>query len=304
MDANCSVGYSTQSEFSTLPDCSVFLDATKHFKDIIVASACMAFLFKFIILMHNYKHINKKDGPTILLVYWSLLQNIIFALRPLIGLYMEITPGNTLWFAFVVHISQSLIFGLIILFVYIEAYILEHGSFEKATWLTASKHMLILFGVIQFILFILGPIVSYAFKIELYKMYWSSATFVYFVIIPYCSFLGILIYRRLAEFGDRKILSRRVLGAVIAHCLIGFSNGFLSLYCAISNINESLIMDISWTLCIILNGVLFITFSRPKTSSRRIVILDVLGNFRDAEKSTDKTSKQSEKDCSNEEHKT
>ncbi len=270
MNITCTTEWSKQSELSYLNDCIVSTMGVYVLKGIVVALSSIIFFSELIMLIHKQHEIFQKGTATIVLLFWTFIQNILMGLRPLLGLTMNITPANTLWLAFITHISGASAAGIVILFVYIQIQILVGSSLGGSHWLYSNKKIILLLaGIIQAILFFIGPFLAQFANVPLYRMFWAPVILVDFTIIPYFCILGIILYNRINEVNveKRKALSKRLLITIVSCSILGLFTGCVGIYSISVNTHEWVLIELCWLADIIFNTIFFSMFIHKKSRS-------------------------------------
>lgn len=261
----CELGWTRQSELSILPECDVSIMGVFILKFLVIALGLCLFLVEIITFVCNFSITTKKRKPTIILLVWVMIQNFLMIARPSLGLLLGIAPANTLWLAFVTHISALLAAGIVILFIYIQIKILAKSAMGKEHWLYSNKKpILIILGCVQAVCFLIGPVISYYVGVPLYLMFWIPVIIVDFTLIPYFCSLGIILYIKIIHMQreDKKVIAKRLITSIIFCSVLGIFTGAVGIYSVIINTHEWVLMELCWLSDLVFNAIFFFLFVR------------------------------------------
>ena len=267
MNTSCPSDWTKQSELSILTNCDIPIIGVLALKLTVIGLAFLILLVELIIWGYNYHSIKGKGNPTLILLIWTVAQNLIMSLRPMVGLSAGITPRTTLWLAFLTHISAASAAGIVILFIYIQVKILAKSAMGKTNWLYSNKKIILtVLGFVQAILFLLGPFGSHFLNLPLYQMFWIPVVIIDFTVIPYFCVLGILIYHKISHMqrDDSKATGRRLLLTVLLCSVLGLFTGAVGIYASIANTYEWALIELCWLADIVFNAIFFGMFVRAK----------------------------------------
>jgi hypothetical protein len=175
--------------------------------------------------------------------------------------------------AFITHMSGASAAGLVILFIYIQLGIVEKASMKKKVgFLLENKgSILVVIGVVQALLFLVGPLVSYFTSVPLFQMFWSPVVAIDFTVIPYFCFLSGRIYVEINKMirDDYKKLSRQILITGIICSGIGIFTGVVGIYLLAENRYEWVFIELCWISDIFFSCIIFAVLARRR--ARQVV---------------------------------
>jgi hypothetical protein len=267
-NTSCPIGWTRSSELSSLFDCDIPIIADQSLKGIAFSLGILVLIGELITLFVRIDSVQTKGGPTIILIVWTLLQNIVMVLRPGLGLLLNVRSETTLWMAFITHISGATASGLVILYIYIELEIIEKSSMKKKVGFLLENKGIILIGIGVFdtLFFLVGPLISYYTSVPLYQMFWAPVVAIDFTVIPYFCFLSGRIYIEIKKMirDDFKKLSRQILITGFVCSGIGLFTGGVGIYLLIENRYEWAFIELCWISDIIFNCIIFAVLVRRR----------------------------------------
>lgn len=271
MNLTCPEGWTKQSELSIVDGCIVPIAGVFGLKISLVSLALTVFLVKLILLGCRWNEILQKEKTTIILLIWLVVNKLVIAARPLVGLISGLYPENNLGLAFMNNASGVSAAGIVILFIYIQVKVLAKSAMGKTNWLYSNKKIiLIILGAVQAFLFLLGPFLSYFLSVPLYKLFWGVVVVIDFTVIPYFCTLGIMIYRKIANSVQKdvkKSVGRRLLITVILCSVLGFSTGAIGVFSIIINRYEWALVELAWMADTVFDIIFFAMFIRNKSKT-------------------------------------
>lgn len=273
---SCSDGWSKKTEFSDINNCTVYLPADYGLKIATAILAALVLLWKISILIVRRATIKIKDALNIILIVWTMIQNILMILQNVIGAAFNIRSKDTLWMALITHITAASAAGIVILFVYIEIKIRSQllTKTSNKIFLRHKPLILIIIGISQALLFVIGPIISHFTNVQLHIMFWAPVVIIDFSLIPYFCFLTFLLYREISRMihDDFKSLSRQLLLTGILCGSIGAFTAVVGLVSLFNNYYEWILIRAAWSSDIIVNFIFFIVLERQPVKIQNINI--------------------------------
>lgn len=264
MNVSCPSKFTRYSEFVILESCSIPIVGNIILKSVIVLLAGIILFLEIFCVFCRYHDMCKKSMPHKMLLMWTLIQNPIMMIRPLINLLWNIYSINHIWMAFLSHLAAASAAGIGILFLYIELKIIRKGSIKKYSSIKYPQIILTIITITQFMLFLIGPILVYYTDIKAHHAFWVPLIAVDFTVIPYFSYLGISIYRKILKMvnDDYYALSTQILITVLICGIIGVVTGVMGIVCCFYSEIEWVIIDLCWIGGVVFNGVIFTLLSR------------------------------------------
>ena len=264
--SNCSDGWSNKTEFSDVTNCTVYLPADYGLKTATAILAGLVLLFEVCVLLIRRDTIKLKTTLNIILIAWTMIQNVVMILQNGISAGFNVRSKDTLWMALFTHIAAASAAAIVILFVYIEIRIRTQSFMKtsKSLFLRYKKSILLSIAIIQTLLFVIGPLVSHFSTIKLHIMFWAPVVIIDFTLIPYFCFLTFLLYRKIAQMihNDYRSLSHHLLVTGILCGGIGAFTGVIGLLSLFNNNYEWVLIRAAWSSDIIFNLIFFIVLVR------------------------------------------
>jgi hypothetical protein len=271
----CPAGWTTRSELSTLDGCNVPILGTTILKLGVAILAAIALVIEISVFGRQYFDVVKKNRSTLTLLIWTIIQNIIMAMRPVLGYSLNMVPATTLWLAFITHVSAALAAGIVVLFIFIQIKILAKSAMGKTNWLYRHKKLiLIILGTLQAVLFVIGPFIAYGAGISLHLMFWSPVIIVDFTIIPYFCTLGIMLYIKITKMKtNNKKKANRLITSIVLCSVLGLFTGVVGIYSVMVNTYEWALIELCWLADIVFNVIFFFLFAKTKSSKMRSTVV-------------------------------
>lgn len=236
------------SEFLIHSTCDISTVLDSAFRIVNVALALVCFTFTLIVWARSWRALVAKQRVPRLLLLLIPVQYICMLSRPLAGLvWPHERAANNLGIALVTHMACSLAAGIAILFVHLQARLVERSSLggkkkkikkNSLSWM--SRHSSIVFMaicVLQVVLFVVGAPLAYYYPTILRPAvaFWSVVTFVDLTVIPMYIILGLPIYLRIRRsVGDRhQRLAKHLLFSIMGCAAIGSFTGVVGLVAAL-----------------------------------------------------------------------
>ena len=211
----------------------------------------------------------KKVLPKVIL-FWALLENVVMPLRPLIGLLTSIRTVNSVPFAILTHLSASSVAGLAVLVVYFELKLLYNSSMVRGKVYGAKgiPIILIIAGILQFLLFILGPVLVYFNLINNNQSFWTPVIVVDFTIIPYFCVLGSIILHKIRSMKKTTFtgLSKQLMIMIISCTVLGAFTGVVGIFAWRSEYPiEWILIELCWISAIAFSCFIFTITARRRS---------------------------------------
>lgn len=268
MNTTCPDGWTNLSEFTILSTCSIPQIGQTVLKSIEISIGLLTFFIGLIMLVVRRKVIFDKAKYTVILIFCSLIQNFIMSLRPFLNLVTGLHSHSSLIMAYVTHISGIGAATVIILGVLLESRIIEKSSMTKHTSILAAKKEIVLsvIWIIQALMFLAGPLISYFFSVRHGIMFWSTVVMIDFTSIPYYCIMGTIIYFKVMEMQHQnfRTVSKRILITVILLGGVGLGTGIVGIYLTIKDEYEWIFTELCWIFNMIVNITIFIMLIKER----------------------------------------
>lgn len=268
MNTTCPDGWTNLSEFSVLKTCSIPQIGQTILKSIEVSVGLLTFCIGLVMLVLRRKIIFVKAKYTVILIFCSLSQNLIMSVRPLLGLVARLYSHNSLIMAYVTHVSGIGAATVILLGVFLESRIIEKSSMTNHTSFLAAKKEIILsvIWIIQALMFLVGPLISYFLSLRYGIMFWSTVALIDFTSIPYYCIMGMIIYFKVMEMQHQNFrkVSRRILVTVILLGGVGLGTGVVGIYLTIKDDYEWVFTELCWISNMIVNMAIFMMLIKER----------------------------------------
>lgn len=292
----CDLGYTRSSELFELSSCDIPIVGDLSVKIIQIILCGSILIIEICLLSLNYKgvltynrdststEVTSTDTPTpkvkkkskhqkikMILIASTFIENILFTIRPIVGVVSPIRAYNNIIMGFILHATCTVIADIITIFIYFEAGILYNSSMKKIDYFRYRGKILLTVGIIQSILFLSGPIFVYYNTLSELVAFWAVAISIIFSNMPYFCILGIIIYIKIRNMktDEYKKLSRQLI-IVISTCtfLAGFVGVVGVISCTVDFDFKWVILEISWVFGILFCGFIFILMIRSKNKNR------------------------------------
>lgn len=254
----CENGTSNIAEFSVLDVCHVSILWDSMLRILVVSSAYLAVISQVVYSIYNRKYINKKKGIPKAVLVWSIFQNLIMSLRPLIGLLTGLRSSNSLFMEYITHISGASAAAILISFIYIQARLMHKSSLIKSDSFLLENKLKILgiTTIIEVILFLIGPLLTFYFT--RYFVFWIVVVIVDFTEIPYFCFLGISIYLLIKQQDRFQKLARQIIITISICSIMGLFTGVVGIAACIGiEKNGWILVELCWESDIVVNTAIF-----------------------------------------------
>lgn len=260
-------GWTSVSEFS-VGACQVYILADNILRLLVVSLAALCLLIEVICLIIKWPIVKEKHGVSLILLIWTLLQNIAMALRPLIGFLMG-WRSSTYWLmGLITHISTASAAGIAIAFIYLETRLLHRSAMKKDSFiLNHGKALFVTIGVLECILFLLGPLIThYTILIKPYQAFWAVVVLIDVTAIPPFIISGIQVYRVINKQDRFKKLARKILIVVGICGAMGTFTGVVGIAACVGIEKiEWILVELCWISDIVFNiAIFFILLQRRK----------------------------------------
>jgi len=214
---------------------------------------------------------NKQLKVRLSLLFLTFTENILFTIRPVISTTLDIKAYNNIVMGFILHITCTVIADIITLFIYFEAGILYDSAMKKISYFKYKGKVLLSVGIIQSILFLIGPILVYTDFLDELISFWIPAISIISFNIPYFCTLGIIIYVKIKgmKTDEHAKLSRQLI-IVISACtgLAGFVAVVGLVSCTIDFSFKWVVLEISWLFGILFCSFIFVLMTRTKNKRK------------------------------------
>lgn len=254
----CPELYSRQGEFVISDDCVVPVVATQ-IADVITVLSVVASIISMVILLfvHNTKRPSINRG----IIGWTVIEQFFMMIRPSLSL-MGWHP-TTFWVTMVVHASTAMMCSVLLLFMYIELKLLLRGSLKSRGRSLRSTQCVIgtMIGV-EATLFMVSPVVCATVGLPGNVAFWVPVIVIDFTAIPYFSFLGISIHRKISRLEQHKKTSQRLLTVMIVCSVLGAFTGCAGVVAVVVDQVDWIIVRLCWLAAIAFNQLIFISLVR------------------------------------------
>lgn len=306
----CNLGYTQSSELFELPSCDIPIIGDLSMRYIEISLCGVIFIIEVCLLSLNYKNMlgypveDKVDTPTaatstpvtenstpksspshskgkskqskvkMALIFLTFIENMLFSIRPIVGILSPIRAYNNIIMGFILHGTCTVIADIITIFIYFEAGILYNSAMKKIDYLKYRGIILLVIGIIQSILFLIGPILVYYGILTELVAFWSIAISIIFSNIPYFCLLGIIIYVKIRNMKteEYKKLSRQLIISISACTVLAGVVGVIGIIsCTVDFDFKWIILEISWSFGILFCGFIFVLMCKSKNKRRMSV---------------------------------
>ena len=265
MTINCTSGWSAETEFSDLTTCSKHVITDLVLKDGTASLATLMLLIEILLVGVRWRTMRTTTPVNVTLVSWGMFQNTLMILVNVFPATLHIRSKTTLWLAFLVHISAASSAGILILFMYIEVTIRSKSLKAKKGLLLRHKGIiLIVLGIVQAVIFLIGPIVSHYTSVQLYIMFWVPVVIIDFTLIPYFYFVTYVLYKEINDMshGEFKSLGKHLLLTGVLCGIIGIFTGTVGLVSIFYHTYEWVLLPACWCSDIVFNFVFIVVLLR------------------------------------------
>jgi hypothetical protein len=254
----CPEFYSRQGEFVISDDCVVPVVAAQ-IADVVTVLAVVASIISMVVLLlvHNTKRPRINSG----IIVWTIIEQFFMMIRPslsLIGWH-----PTTFWVTMVVHASTAMMCSVLLLFMYLELKLLLRGSLKsRGRSLRSTQCVIGTMIAVEAALFMVSPVVCATIGLPGNVAFWVPVIAIDFTAIPYFSFLGISIHRKISRLEQHKKTSRRLLTVIIICSVLGVFTGCAGVVAVIVDQVDWIIVRLGWLAAIAFNQLIFISLVR------------------------------------------
>lgn len=276
MNSTCPDGWTNNSEFTVLPICSIPITAYMILNMICLTLGALCFSVCATILVVRRNIIFIKRKHVIILIILSLVQILIMSLRPLFNISFAARSHNSLWMAYLVHISGLTAANVVILAIFNQIKVITDSAMKEGSNVLTRKKgsILIVISIAQTIMFLAGPLISKYAPLRYGIMFWSSVIMIAGIVIPYYCIAGFIVYRKVITMQNRNFESvgRRILLSTILFSAVGSFTIGVGIYLILQADYEWCFTELCWIFNIAVNSFIFVMMSRARTKKPTITI--------------------------------
>lgn len=158
----------------------------------------------------------------------------------------------------VVHASTAMMCSVLLLFMYIELKLLLRGSLKtRGRSLRSTQWVIGMMIGVEAALFMVSPVVCAAVGLPGNVAFWVPVIVIDFTAIPYFSFLGISIHKKVSRLEQHKKTGQRLLIMIIVCSVLGVFTGCAGVVAVIVDQVDWIIVRLCWLAAIIFNQLIF-----------------------------------------------